>query len=477
MAETFNILCLEENQEISRIIRSVYRDLDYQLECLHSSDELLNRLNSKSFQLLLINNAVGHFAASTFRRIKKENAGLYIILIDKSGEPAAAEWEVTYFCLAGSEELGTRLPLLLSDVYSKIEHQLYGGMPYWDTLRKSLNRLRVFLLVVSDAGEILFINKKGMLFLGVDEESFHGMMLQDFLADGSKSWKFIKENCCASQQQDSRFLMRFVNKEGQRVNKHIYASVIGATRSFWLLQEAHTQEQEDCSESLPDSQLLEKFADSVANELLNPLNVISGRLHLLKQELGPKWQDNKNLESINQQLERQSEIVTKLLTFARLKNDFIPQKVQLNEVLERLKLEPSVSRLLQRSNLTLEYRLDSNPVVLLGQLSHFDLLFKTLLEVSFDCVGTGGRVVVQTRGGEKDVAVRMDLRYPESLVGNTLTLLSFLGGFKSSPKRKSIETTIIRQIIQQYQGTYSLSQEDTYTEKFIMHFPYSQYTN
>ncbi len=475
MAEKFYILCLEKEQEISRIIHSVYRDLDYKLECFHSPEEVINRLKEGTVKLLLINNAVAHFSQDRLQQFKKAHAGLYIIVIDRSPEPETLE--VQQFRFAGSDELSTKLPLLLSEIYSIIADQLIGGMPYWQALQDSLEKLRDFVVVVSSSGEFVFVNKVGRTFFGLDEDNSRTLQLQDFLVDGSKSWNFIKENCCESQREESRFLMKFINKDRQSFNKNIYVSKVRKDHEIWLLQEVRTDSDGEDVVSETDSLLLEKFADSVANELLNPVNVISGRLHLLKQELGAQWQNNKNLEAINRQIGRQSEIISKLLTFARLKNDFIPQKVHLNEVLQRLKLEPSVSRLLQRSNVRLDYSLSKNPVVLLGQISHFDLLLKTLLEVGFDCVGTGGRIRIKTVAEDDGVSVRFELRYPESLVGNKLTLLSFLGGFKSSPKKKSIETTIIRQIIQQYHGTYSLSQGDTYTENLNMHFPYSQFTN
>ncbi len=477
MDENFNILCLEEDQEISRIIHSVYRGLAYRLECLHAPDDLLRYLKNDPVNLLLINNTVAHFSQVKLHQLKNTYGGLFIIVIDKSPDPDQNFLEIQQFRFAGSDELNTKLPLLLSEVYSNLMDRLWGKMPYWEALQDSIEKLRNFVVIVFSSGEFVFVNKMGRTFLGLDKDNIQALQIQDFLVDGSKSWNFLKENCCQSQHKESHFLMRFVNKDKKVFSKNIFATRVRKDNKIWLLQEVHMNEREEEIVDENDSLLLEKFADSVANELLNPVNVISGRLHLLKQELGADWQNNKNLEAINRQIDRQSEIISKLLTFARLKNDFIPQKVHLNEVLERLKLEPSISRLLQRSNVRLEFNLSEQPVVLLGQISHFDLLLKTLLEVGFDCVGAGGRIRIQTIAEEDGVSVLFELRYPESLVGNKLTLVSFLGGFKSSPKKKSIETTIIRQIIQQYKATYSLSQGDVYTENLNMHFTYSQFTN
>ncbi len=239
---------------------------------------------------------------------------------------------------------------------------------------------------------------------------------------------------------------------------------------LFLLQEKNGETSKPKPSAEPGYSILEKFAESIANELLNPVNVVSGRLQLIRQASGENKQNEKNLDAINRQVQRMDEIIAKLLTFARLKEDFVPQKVQINEVLQSLRMDPSISRLIERSDIALTFDVQQPSLMISGQAAHFDLLFKTLLEISFDCLGSAGEIVVQTSAAKQSVQVDFVLHYPQAFYSDELSLTSFLGETVASTRRKSIETTIINQIIRQYHGTTKLIRIDEQTEKIEILF-------
>jgi len=476
-SDKFKIICYEQEQELSRMIRALFQNMAYELRSVHSGVSLITELKAQETHLLIVNNTQSDFSEGDLRKIQRTNGLLYLVLVEEGEEKESRLLELRDLSVLQANELDVKLPFLLNDIYSRYAGSQTHGLAFWQLLQQTFEQLNGLVILTNSEGIIIYLNRVAKEKLKLGAQNLKGENLRNFLVDGSKSWKFILENCCVSQENEGRFLLKFSDAEQQVFSKNISVSRLIKNKTYWLFQEAFTSDETETDPESEEPQLLEKFAESVANELLNPVNVISGRLQLLKKALDKEFKADKNLEAIEKQIDRTAETVAKLLTFARLKHDFIPQKVQLNEVLKRLKLEPSIFRLLQRTNIKLIYDFSSEPVVLLGQLSHFDLLFKTLLEVSFDCVGSGGGVTAHTAIDRNGVTIRFELRYVDSVLGHTMTLESFLGGFKSDLKRKSIETTIIRQIIQQYRGTYFLDQGNAYTENLNMLFPYSQSFN
>ena len=468
--EYLKIISVEEGTEISKIIRSIYGSLHYLLETVSPEEDIHFVLKKRLPNLLIIDNSVADYSASDIRLISQTNPHLYIILISIDISLLKSITNCSHIRLIAPDELVTKFPLLLSDVYSDFSSAVFSGLSYGKLLKESLNKIIGFVLIVNSDGEIIFLNQAGETLFGLKDGIYQRTNIKELLVEGRKNWKYIIESSSNTEKNPLTFLLKFINTRDEIVLKNISIQRIEIDKPYFLLQEKNDKVSEIQPSVEQEHPILEKFAESIANELLNPVNVVSGRLQLIRQASGENKQNEKNLDAINRQVQRIDEIIAKLLTFARLKEDFIPQKVQINEVLQNLRMDPSISRLIERSAISLTFDVQHPSLTITGQAAHFDLLFKTLLEISFDCLGSTGKISVQTSASKELLQVDFVLHYPQAFYSDDLSLTSFLGETDESTHRKSIETTIIKQIIRQYHGTTKLLRLDEQTEKIELLF-------
>jgi len=181
------------------------------------------------------------------------------------------------------------------------------------------------------------------------------------------------------------------------------------------------------------------------------------------------------LMKLEKQAERINETVGKLATFAHLKEDTVPQDVDINILLNRILLEPSIARLREMDDISLTYELGKPPLIT-GTSSHFSLLLKTLLEVCFNCLGSRGEIIVQTAERKKYLnknwaEINFILNYSSSTFGNDITLQTILGKQEDTIRLKSIESAIIKHYIHHYKGNYSVLSLSPDQEKLSLRFP------
>jgi len=133
-------------------------------------------------------------------------------------------------------------------------------------------------------------------------------------------------------------------------------------------------------------------------------------------------------------------------------------------------MEVSLSRLIERTPNSLTLDFQHLPQQITGKAAYFDLLYKMLLEISFDCRGSAGEIEVHTDTAKQLLRVSFILHYPQAFYNDELSLISFFGETEESTRRKSIETTIVNQILRQYRGTFKLIRIDEQTEKLELFF-------
>lgn len=475
--EYFKILCVENGSRISKLTRSVYGSLRYLLETVPAEQDIPDVLKKRAANLLIIDVSAVQYNSADLRVLRQTNPQLYILIISEDTSILDDNPSCSHIKLIMHDELATKFPLILSDFYSDFTNGIYSGLGYGKLLKESLNLLSGMIITVDSDGEIIFMNHTAEDLLILSDSMYQNINFMDLLVDGHKSWKFIIENCCKSNSEPQAYLLKFTTAQHEELTKNMDIRQIKLEKPYLLLQEKITVHPDKDKVVEQELQLLEKFAESIANELLNPVNVISGRLQLLLGAMDKDSKSEKSLTAISKQVKRVDEIIAKLLTFARLKQDFIPQKIQLNDLLLRLKLEPSVSMPLQSGNIKLDFHFENSGPVIFGQIVQFDLLCKTLLEIFFDCLGSAGEITISTASRGEKVEMSFLLKYPQELYGDQLSLNSYMGSEPENTKQKSIETTIIKQIIRQYQGSFRLTRIDRDTEKLQLFFPVSRSIN
>ncbi len=217
---------------------------------------------------------------------------------------------------------------------------------------------------------------------------------------------------------------------------------------------------------------MEKFADSIANELINPVNIMSGRLQLLQTENADQKQMDKNIITLNSQLYRINDIITKLISFARLKQDTIPQRVNINEILQNLLLAPEVIK----SEKMINFRFDKNIPALAGQISHFEILMRTLVGLGLKYLKSEGELEIVTEfqknnTGVDRIGLHFRLKYDKEIKNKEMSFCSLFGTDSSGAKTKSIDLTVIEHILNHYNSKINIEQLDKSIEILTILFP------
>lgn len=476
MNNIFKIVCLDKAAQIPKIVKAVFNSIPHSLEVLKTLNKLDDFLHTDRNDLLIINIVNTKISVEDVKKIKITNPDISIIIIDK--QPEAIEKWINFenIKFLTSSEIVQKLPLFLGEIYSKSNDNFYSRFSYLDLLKNCLRRVEQLVIILDTDSNILFLNQTAEKVLGVQEQDNAGTPLIDFIVDGNKVWNYIVDKCLFRDEHIEKYVIRFKDAQNIEHQKQISVKKLENENDYFLLESCDSALIIDKHNSGDEYQLLNKFADSIANELINPMNIISGRLQLLQSDLSNNDKYQKSLNTLEKQVDRINEIMSKLLTFARLKQDTIPQKINLNDLFKKILLEPSVMRLLEREGIEFKYSLMKELPILSGLMSHFDLLIKTILEICFECLGNKGRILVETNClnnylKQDWVTFKVNIDYLESSFAKKQCLHAYLGKDHSEVQGISIESTIIGHIIRHYHGIYQLTRDDQHKEMINILFP------
>jgi len=474
--EILNILCYSNNVEIARLIDAVYTYIPHELTLQAASEIEIDQSTGSNHDLIIIDNSGHEIQATSIRKIHLMNESASMILIENNKNNMTDWADLHHLHYISSNDVTNRLPLVLSKIFTEITNESSDFLPYWQTIQTALNETGSFVAIVDAECKIIFINQIAEQLLGIVASQYIGTALTDFITDGAKVWNYIQEKIGLTERAIENYQILFLDIHSNEHPSRVEVKKIDTVHQVYLI---HTRSGSPAQKDMQDAdyQILNKFADSIANELLNPVNIISGRLQLLGSEAGENENIQRSLASLSKQVNRISDTVSKLLTFARLKRDTIPQKIHVNEIIQRLSLDPAVNKMVQETRTTLQFHPGPDIPILSGLISHFDLMIKTLIELSIYCLGSSGQIELKTAGrsqsGRSWVDLIMSIKYAQPLFGKDETIQAYMGSKASLRRVKSLESTIVFHIIRQYDGNFQVDQQEDDTEEIILSFPAS----
>lgn len=470
------ILCVDKKAQVCKLIGTVFNAIPHEIKCVQTNADILSLVQERNYDLIVADIQSFQFNNTILKRLRLTHPYLHIILIVPDLDKIKDWVDDRRVRLIRNDILIEKLPLVLSEFYSNIDKDDYNGLAYQNLLRQSLMEIEDFVAVVNVDSQMIFLNSVAEKLFGYTGEDYKGTFLSEFLADGAKVWKFLVD--CQNRENGAPeihnvTIIDFHNEEHVR---ELTVKRLDIQQELYLIQAKSITDKGLTKPDEGNYEILKTFADAIANELLNPVNIISGRVQLLENELPDNPAFQKSITALEKQLQRINETMFKLLTFARLKQDTIPQKININELLKRIRLEPSIIRLIEQDEKRLLYALEDNVPVLSGSISHYDLFLKTLIELSLHCLGVSGRIELFTGKEEQYlnknwVKLEFVLYYSSSIFGQDNTLENFLAKNDRQTIIKSIETTIISHVIRHYRGMYRIKREDQNTEKMTVLFP------
>ena len=209
-------------------------------------------------------------------------------------------------------------------------------------------------------------------------------------------------------------------------------------------------------------------AAQFAHEVGTPLNLISGHVQLLR--LKSKDDNNARLEIISEQIERIERIVrgmldrTKLTTGAR-------SRLDLNEVLHRT--FEATAPLLDERQVKLTENFSANLPPIDGDGDHLQQVFINLVNNALDAMPHGGELEVDTRREKKFVTI--DFIDDGTGMSEDVQTKIFDTLYTTKGKHGTgLGLVVVKQIVQEHDGTIEVESEPGRGTKFHLRFPISE---
>ena len=472
----FKIACHDKSMQVPKIVQAVFNSVPFSLDIYKNPEEFHSNIADKKYDLVIINRLNTKITSIDVKKRQLTKPETSIIIIDENHR-AIDDWlDIHQIKFLTEDEIVQKLPLFLGEIYAQSNQKLSSGFNYLEVINDSLKLInRIIILVDSDAG-IFFLNHEAEKFLGVENQEYLGLPVTDYIVDGDKIWNFIDERCIRGNEKLTGYKIVFRDAFNIEKQKMISAIRLTPKQNFVLIEtESHNDIPKPFSAD-DQYELLDKFADSIANDLLNPVNIISGRIQLLKNDLQKNEKYKKSFEALEKQLNRIQDVTSKMLTFARLKQDTVPQKIELNRIFKNALSNASIKSILRDKEIQLSLALKDDIPVLEGLNSHFDLLIRTILEICFICLGKKGSILVETEHlnnylNSDWIGFKISLNYNESVFTKKENLHTFLNIDQSGNRSVTIESTIVDHIIRHYRGDYQLHREGQNKETIILLFP------
>ncbi|MEJ2052315.1 MAG: histidine kinase dimerization/phospho-acceptor domain-containing protein [Calditrichaceae bacterium] len=460
----FKILCIGKGARIHKVINAVFNSVPHHLEVIESPQDILASPADYNYDLIVINLKECKCSVEDIRKI---NISLpdpsFIIIAEKSA--VAEEWtSFENLKFLAVSEIESLLPVFLGNFYSQIQNRFENSFDFLNLLKNSLYEAGGMIIITNNKSDIIFMNREAKKLFQFQDTDYRDTQLIDYIIDGTKVWNYLIQNSSALESRYRNINLTFTDHHGSEHIRSVTTCKLDTEGNFFMLESSAAGTTGLLKNPASQYELLNKFADSIANELMNPVNNISGRIQLLQSDLGLNQKYKHSLESLEKQILRIDETMSKLLTFARLKQDTIPQKIDLNDLVNKILMEPSIARLLKQHEIKLEYNLAGGLPALSGLISHFNLLIKNSLEICFECLGNKGRILVETKHlkdylKQNWIMMSFNIDFSDSLMYKRGCLQDFFKHSNFKSNTMSIESTIVNQIMLHYQGLCQIDAE------------------
>jgi len=469
--QTLNILCLTDSGDLPVLVKSVYSAIPHQIVILKSYDEVYSEQQTDKFDLFIIDNYDNKSVIKEINKLRILNSSLCFIVIEDSYDNMDELVKIPDTFLVGRKEMISKLPLILGEVYSILKNRSVSSFGYFSLLKLGFDSIANFVAILDEKGKIIFINKEGMNKLVISDTDFSNLSPGNYVREGDILWKHIVDQCLNQNKIINDRRLDLINSQNEDFLINARIEPLKLDKNYILIQEIKSYISGAADKAEREFLLLDKFADSIANELLNPINVFSGRLQMLSSEFKDNDKVNKNLKIMEKQVKRINGLMGKLQTFSNLKNESIPQKFKYNELFTNIEITPSLKHWLQDNKFSLEVELCPEMPFIEGKITQFDLLIKLILEIGFDSLGSEGKIRITTDCSSSYIKNIYTIYYSRSIFTDDSNLTNILGKNESDESIKSIEATIIKHIIYHYKGKYNVNQLDQNTEELELFIP------
>ncbi len=460
LSEKLNILAVNADENLTRLINGILGSVNYQLTPFSGQAFPFPTVANQHFDLIVIDDQKTGISPETLKQIRLVSPETHIVLV-KSDISDLEEWtEFSDLNIVPADVLTERLPVVLSHFYSQFSNRHLAHLLYWRLLKEALESTSLFTAILDEKSRIIFLNKTAKQILKISFEEEYALKFCDFMKEGEKVWKFLTSKFDNGNPGHISMQLQLVDRNFSEFSFPVSVRRVKNDRNFYLIQGTCLTDKSHGTSSETEA-ILNAFADSLANELLNPLNVIWGRLQLFQTNERLTEQDKHHIQLIEKQIQRINEVIARLVSFTSIKRDLVPQKIILNEILKRLSILPSLKEQIQKSPPRLELRLGKGIPQLYGQIAHIELLFNMIIELILNLTPTNSKIIIETlseesQDGDREKVTANFLIQNYMEVADQHLLKSTLQFAKNGKKKFALEVTIIRFILDEYKIRHDL---------------------
>lgn len=457
--ENLNILAVNTDENLTRLLNGIFGAIGYQLSVQKNNAFPFQALSGHPFDLLIVDNTTLPFTPRDLKKIQLIHPEIHTILIKKNLSDLDIWTDFEKLNIIERKALPERLPFVLSHFYSEFSGRQVSNLAYLNLIKAALFDSNLFTAIVDKNSDILFLNHIAQEILKISPDEDATLNFADFLKEGKKVWNYVINKFHSSGDASLNLQLELVDSNYKEFSFPVSVKATRNSNGYFIIHGACLTNVVN-KPSMSSETVLNAFADSLANELLNPLNVIWGRLQLFQTSSNLDEQDKHHLQMIERQIHRINEVVARLVSFTSIKRDLVPQKVFLNEILKRLLFQPSWNQ--HKNRLQIKFAQDLPAIY--GQVAHIELLFNMIIDLILNITPTKSQIILATRSEqtakdsrEKIVAQITIQDYTEAL---DQYLLKNSLQFKETGKMKfALELTIIRFILDEYQIRHELIED------------------
>lgn len=314
---------------------------------VHETPEVLIKLSS---ELERRGYDIRHVDSPGSPHIPKKipEGSLLFVAEELSGEKAAVKLRMSChqkgipFFIIGKKSGEIYAPMDESSLFRQLDEQLefrkvrfeYSRLAEENEAMQSFYRnlldgISEAILMVNLDFEIQYCNRSAEKLIGGSRKTLLNQNLHRFIKDGYKVLNHIYQQLMR-RQKIGGYLITVVPENGAGSEVNLNADLIrnadGNIEGLILAMENTSFQSELFNRRLRKEKLttIEQLAGALAHEIRNPINILSGRVQLLKNDLASQGFD-KSFHTIERQMDRISTLASQLLKFNYSQEDSIPQ--------------------------------------------------------------------------------------------------------------------------------------------------------
>ena len=262
-SQELKILCLTQSGQLPVLIKSVYGAIPHQLVVAKAFDKLYLQQQQQTFDLFVLDNETGQALIKDIKKIRLTNPRVYIIIIEDNYDNMEKFVQIPDIFFISRKEMLSKLPLILGEAYSGIKNRTFKSFDYFSLLKSSFDSLRIFIAIINDDGQFIFLNKAAQEILNITEVDYPTFLIYDLIIEGDSVWKYMSEHCLLEKKSIEGYKINFRSTQNEVFSKAVVIEPIHLDKTYLLIQETSANGENEAICADKEYEILKKFYKKV----------------------------------------------------------------------------------------------------------------------------------------------------------------------------------------------------------------------